>query len=75
MSTIANRVAVSFVERSDALGLKGKPRNDAALNYFSGAYSAFLAIDDTDSAGALATDIMVLGVKGYDHVEKLASEA
>jgi hypothetical protein len=37
ISATTQKLALSFIERADALSLKGKKRDDAALDYWCGA--------------------------------------
>lgn len=63
-----------FVRRSEALGLKGKKRDEAAMDFFCGAFAALEAMKHGVEASNLATVIaLVLSTRGYSEVEKWAS--
>jgi hypothetical protein len=64
--TIIRTVCKGFVERSTALGLKGKKRDDAALNYVVGATKAYQFIGRDDLVSALSMFLsFALTLHGY----------
>jgi hypothetical protein len=59
--TIAKTIAEKFIERSEALGYKGKQRDKAALDFFCGAAAAL----DEDGGSKLGGVIMLISIRGY----------
>lgn len=72
---LVKTIAERFVERSSALGLKGKKRDDAALDYFLGAAAGAELAGDVQMACQLGlVSAMIISVRGYAGVVSLASE-
>lgn len=75
-------IAIAFVQRAEALGMKGKSRDNAAIEFFLGAYVAAygLAKGDAESdAGKHATHIlavtqMLVCTRGYAEVKRIAEK-
>jgi len=68
------KLAIMFIERSESLGLKGKRRDDAALEYFCGAYAIATVQEDAPLAEHLGrTMTMMVSVRGYFAVRELAA--
>ena len=70
-----NELAKRFVERAEALGYKGKERDDAALDFFCGAAVGAEIIGnqaEADRIGRVA--VMMVSVRGYIAIKELAAE-
>ena len=71
--TSIKTIATRFIERAAALELKGKKRDDAALDYFVGAAAgAELAGDGKLAAQLGAVAVMIVAIRGYIGVAELA---
>lgn len=69
LQTLASR----FVERANALHYRGRRRDDAALDYFLGAATgASIAGDETLALALGNLTGLVLSLRGYAEVERLA---
>jgi hypothetical protein len=71
----AKIIAQRFIERAEALNLKGKKRDDAALDYFVGAVAGAEMAGDTKLAehlGVIAA--MMISVRGYFAVREIAEK-
>jgi hypothetical protein len=69
IKTIAER----FRERAAALNLKGKKRDDAALDYFVGAAVGAELAGDADLAQAIAlAATLIVSVRGFIGVSDIA---
>jgi hypothetical protein len=63
----------AFVERASALSYKGKKRDAAAMDYFIGAAAGARLSGNEDFAERIGRwVIMLLRVRGYSEVERLA---
>ncbi len=69
---IASAIAKGFIERATETGLKGKRRDDAALDYIIGAAKAAEALDQVAACNRLATMAYFVAIKGYKEVERFA---
>jgi folate-dependent phosphoribosylglycinamide formyltransferase PurN len=69
---ITQRLAEQFIERVDALGYKGKRRDDAALDFFCGAASAAEALDPGLTAHLTRVVVHLIAIRGYMAVLALA---
>ncbi len=77
---VVQRLAKLFVHRATELELKGKKRDDAAIEFFMGAYAGChtLSMGNKDSAAGMAADhilrvtSMVICVRGYAAVKEIA---
>ena len=74
MMTIIQQLATGFIERSEALGLKGKARDRALMDYWAGAYLALVETDHGDADWVGRVGVMVLSVRGYSELERLMKE-
>jgi hypothetical protein len=73
---MGHQMAVKLIERAAALGLKGKKRDDAALDYFVGAAAGAELAGDAKLACHLGVvSAMIISVRGYIGVAELAAEA
>ncbi len=71
---IVKQTAAAFRTRAVALGLKGKRRDEALLDYWSGATTTCLLLGRTDEAQYLNTvGSMILQVRGYSEIESLCA--
>jgi hypothetical protein len=68
-------LCVQFVERAEYLGLKGKAREAQCLSFFVGAATALQNIDHPEAGHLLGCTSMILTVRGYGEVVKVAKEA
>jgi hypothetical protein len=66
-------VAQRFIERAQALGLKGKKRDEAALDFFTGAAAGAEIAGDKDLAKHLGIlCALVVAVRGFIGVNEIA---
>ena len=66
----AHELALKFVERSNALQLRGKKRDDAALNFFVGASLGACLAGDLELGNHLSNlAVFTLSFRGYAGVE------
>ena len=73
---IARAVASGFIERAEALGLKGKTRDKAALDYYVGAARALELAGEEKAANVIAAQAtMIVCVAGYTGIVQIAGEA
>lgn len=74
MSALNQQLAIKFVERAEALALKGKKRDDAALDFFTGAASMYA--QEHPEIGVnnnpLLAVVFIVSVRGYMAVKELA---
>jgi hypothetical protein len=74
LSAQAQKLATSFMERADALNLKGKKRDDAALDYWCGAAIGAGLAGHTQLEshfGRLAA--LVISVRGFMAIKEIAA--
>lgn len=74
--TTLEKVCIAFVNRAEALGMKGVKRDEAALHYLLGAYAALEATEqkaDANHIGAVCA--MVISTRGYSEVHRIAQHA
>jgi hypothetical protein len=77
MRTIVKEIAKAFIERSNALGLKGKKREDAAMHFFCGAGNALRAGGETQTENFNRVNGWIqfmLQFRGYRAVVEEAAE-
>jgi hypothetical protein len=73
MEDIVKKLAGQFVERSEALFYKGKRRDDAAVEFFLGAYVALNVTGNSELANKVGlTTAALIAPRGYTAVEQLA---
>lgn len=73
---ITRKLAASFIERSEALGYKGKKRDAAAMDYFAGAgMSAELAGNQPLGNHIARVMVFIVSVRGYAGVTEIANKA
>jgi hypothetical protein len=73
---IIKAICHGFVERAEALNLKGKKRDDAAMDYFVGANRALVAMGHAEEASAIGTwTAFVLAHQGYRAITEEVSAA
>lgn len=65
----------AFVERAEYLGLKGKNREIECLGFFVGAATALQNTNHPDAGHVLGCVSMILTVRGYGEVARVAKEA
>ena len=65
------QLAKQFIDRARMQQFKGKARDTAALEFFCGAAAA-VELLDTDAFGRVSTAEMLISVRGYSEVERLA---
>lgn len=78
--TFNQTVMKDFVRRSQALGYKGKKRNDAAIDFLAGAIAALEALKANRgnqtvaelSNHLCAVTAMLIAPRGYAEVERMA---
>lgn len=71
--SITTHIAKQFVERSAALGYKGKARDNAAIDYIVGAAAALQAINH-EELGSVTAMAFIVSVRGYAEVIKYAEK-
>lgn len=64
-------LALKFKERSEALGYKGKKRDDAALDYFAGAATVLAEMKHEDANAVIVFMQWDLSIRGYLTLVKL----
>lgn len=67
---LPKRVAAAWIERAEALGLKGKRRDQECLTYFVGAAKACELTGAHEDRAWLANVIFILSIRG--HAEAVA---
>lgn len=71
---ISAKIAESFMRRSEALGLKGRKRDEFALEYFIGAAYAYLAAGMTEECNNLSAIAgLMIAPRGYHAVQELGA--
>jgi hypothetical protein len=76
MSKYAKTISARFIERADALQLRGKRRDDAALDYFVGAAAGAELAGNINLGKHLGTvALLIVSIRGYKAVEEMAKEA
>lgn len=64
MISTARKVAQQFVERAKALGMKGKKRDDAAMEYFCGACTALEQVGHADLDHMMRVTVLLVSPRG-----------
>lgn len=68
-------LAKRFIERAEALQLKGRRRDNAALDYFVGAAVLAELNGDADLSNHLGTiSALIISVRGFFGVKELATD-
>lgn len=76
INAISSALANRFIERAEALGYKGKKRDDAALDYWCGAASLAEEFGNAPLALALGGQaVHMIGVRGFFAIKELANAA
>ncbi len=68
-------LCIQFVERAEYLGLKGKAREAQCLSFFVGAATVLQNLNHPEAGHVLGCVSMILTVRGYGEVVKVAKEA
>lgn len=68
-------LCVQFVERVEQFGLKGKARETECFGFFVGAATVLQNIDHPEAGHVLGCVSMILSVRGYIEVARVAKEA
>lgn len=71
-TTTLRHLASSFVKRATAQKLKGKKRDEAAIDFFCGAYAGLELAGHRDAERILNCIGYILCVRGYAEVERWA---
>jgi len=67
-------IARGIIDRAVALNLKGKKRDDMALDYWVGAARAAEALGHEEEAAHLRTvAVMLIATRGYSEVERIVA--
>ena len=74
MTTTVHKLAQTFVERAYALGLKGKRRDELALEFFMGAYALVQATGDKVLEERIALVAFVVAARGFSFVRETAEK-
>lgn len=74
MNTIQT-LCVNFVERAEYLNLKGKKRDEAAIEFLVGAASALQITNHAEANHVLTCVAMAICPRGYGEVKRIADEA
>ena len=69
------QLCTKFVERSEALGLKGKKREDACFEFMCGAATALQAVGHPEADHVTKIVAMLISVRGYGEVVNIANKA
>ena len=64
-----------FVARAEHLGMKGKARDNAAIEFFAGALAALDAINHADVNHVATVTQLVICTRGYSEVKRIAEKA
>ena len=73
-TNVPHLLAKRFVERAEALEMKGKKRDCAALDYFCGATTAAELSEQPALAAQLASIcVLIISIRGYKGVLELAN--
>lgn len=68
-------ICQQFVERSEALGYKGKRRDDAAIDYMVGAAQGCIAAGEKDVGESIGRIVyMSVSTRGYKEIQRLAAQ-
>lgn len=68
-------LARGFIERATELGYKGKKRDDAAMDYFTGAtYAAQLAGDEDLRNYLVRMMALLISTRGYSEIVAMSKE-
>jgi hypothetical protein len=70
---IVKKTALGFIERSKALGYRGKKRDDALIDYWTGAAMALTNVDHPD-ADWMRQMAFIISVRGYSECERIANQ-
>lgn len=65
-------LAKAFIARAEALNLKGVKRDTAALEFFVGAFEAFVIAGDQSKADWTAKLCFLVSIRGYSEMANLA---
>lgn len=63
-----------FVARAEALGLKGKKRDGALMEFMCGSYAALQAAGHAEAEHVGTVIAMIFSVRGFSECQKIASE-
>ena len=64
-----------FVERVETIGLKGKARETECFAFFIGASTVLQNLDHPEAGHVLGCVSMILSVRGYGEVARVAKDA
>lgn len=70
--TMLKTLCKAFVQRADHQNLKGKKRDDMALEFMVGAYAALAAAKHPEAEHVGAVVAMVICTRGFSEVKKIA---
>jgi len=65
-------IAKAFVARAEAQGMKGKRRDELALEFFLGAMTQAVANDDGDMVNVLGQNAAIISARGFSWVQEVA---
>ncbi len=71
---LQNDLAQRCITRMKALNVRGRKRDEFALEYFIGACDMLLALGETEKANNLSGHCMLISVRGYSWVQELAEK-
>lgn len=72
-TAITREIALKFIERAQLLDLRGKRRDEAAVDFFCGAGVALMAAGkETEAKTVALVGQLVVAVQGWGGVRKLA---
>lgn len=69
------KLCTKFVERSEALGLKGKKREEACFEFMCGAATALQVAEHPEAEHVTNVVAMIISVRGYLEVAMIAKRA
>lgn len=70
--TMIKTLCKAFVERAEALNLKGKKREDAAFEFLLGAHIALAAVNHPEAEHVGTVTTFIIAIRGYSEVKRIA---
>lgn len=73
--TMLKTLCKAFVQRSEALNLKGKKREDAAFEFLIGAHTALAAVNHPEADHVRTVTTFIIATQGFREVKRIAEQA
>lgn len=70
--TMIKTLCKFFVERSEALNLKGKKRDEAAFEFLIGAHTALVAVGHPEADHVRVVTTYSIAFRGFKEVQRIA---